>query len=477
MNSSENKPRSRPNDMTPEEFRRYGREVVDWIADYLAGVGEMPVEPRIHPGDLVDALPPSAPVEGEPMDRILADFREHVLPAVNHWNHPRFHAYFAITASGPGILGEMLAAALNTNGMLWKSSPANTELEMVVMSWLRQWIGLPETFFGMIHDTASTATMHAIAAGRAKADPSQRTKGAEPRFTVYTSEHAHSSVEKGALSLGIGQQNVRKIGVDAEFRMRPELLEAAIEQDLRAGLQPCCIVSTTGTTSVASVDPVEAVQQLAERYNVWHHVDAAYGGSAAVLPELRWMLEGAERADSLVMNPHKWLFTPVDCSAFYCRKPDVLKDAFSLVPSYLQTEENPRAINLMDYGVPLGRRFRAIKLWFVMRWFGLEKVQQVLRNHIAWAQELGQQVDAHPQFELCAPVHLSLVCLRLKGGEERNRQLAERINQSGRAFIAGSQLRGRHVLRFAIGNLGTTREDIQGTWELMQRLAEESDAG
>lgn len=458
-------------DMNSAEFRRFGHEIVDWIADYLENNRGLPVMPQVSPGVLEDALPAEAPEEGEPMERILEDFRTLVMPAVNHWNHPRFHAYFSVSASAPGILGEMLTAALNTNGMLWLSSPANTELEMVVMRWLRQWLGLPESFFGMIHDTASISTMHALAAARLAAEPRVREDGAPRDLVVYTSEHAHSSVEKGALALGMGQKQVRKVATDAEFRLRPDLLRAAIAADRAAGLRPCCVVSTVGTTAVTSVDPVAEIQAIAEAEGLWHHIDAAYGGPAALLPEMRWMLDGAERADSLVVNPHKWLFTPIDLSAFYCRRPEVLREAFSLVPSYLRTGQDARAVNLMDYGVPLGRRFRALKLWFVMRWFGRRKVERILRAHIEWARELAGEIGADPRFELCAPTPLSLVCFRLKAGDEENRRLVERVNESGEAFLAGNVLGGRYMLRLAIGHVRTTREDVWAVWERIRRLA------
>lgn len=458
-------------DMNSAEFRRFGHEIVDWIADYLENNRGLPVMPQVSPGVLEDALPAEAPEEGEPMERILEDFRTLVMPAVNHWNHPRFHAYFSVSASAPGILGEMLTAALNTNGMLWLSSPANTELEMVVMRWLRQWLGLPESFFGMIHDTASVSTMHALAAARLAAEPRVREDGAPRDLVVYTSEHAHSSVEKGALALGMGQKQVRKVATDAEFRLRPDLLRAAIAADRAAGLRPCCVVSTVGTTAVTSVDPVAEIQAIAEAEGLWHHIDAAYGGPAALLPEMRWMLDGAERADSLVVNPHKWLFTPIDLSAFYCRRPEVLREAFSLVPSYLRTGQDARAVNLMDYGVPLGRRFRALKLWFVMRWFGRRKVERILRAHIEWARELAGEIGADPRFELCAPTPLSLVCFRLKAGDEENRRLVDRVNESGEAFLAGNVLGGRYMLRLAIGHVRTTREDVWAVWERIRRLA------
>ncbi len=460
--------------MSPDEFRKFGYEVVDWIARYLDTTGEYRVVPEMQPGELVDALPKSAPVKGEPMEAILADFDKLIVPALNHWNHPRFHGYFSVSASGAGILGEMLAAAVNVNSMLWKSCPASVELEQVVMSWLRQWLGLPESFFGLIHDTASSSTLHAIGAARAAADPGLRTEGGAPGLVLYASEHAHSSVEKGALSLGMGQQNVRKIGVDAEYRMRPDLLSAAIAADREAGKKPFCVVSTVGTTSVTSIDPVKEIQAIAAREGLWHHVDAAYGGVAAMLPENRWMLEGAGEADSLVVNPHKWLFTPIDLSAFFCRRPEALREAYSLVPEYLASQENPRAVNLMDYRIPLGSRFRALKLWFVMRSFGYEKVCRIIRKHCAWARELAVEIAAHPQFEVVAPAPMSLVCFRMKGPDEPNRELLEQVNRSGVAFLSGNVLDGRFVLRLAIGNLGTTREDVFTTWEKVRTLASQA---
>ncbi len=458
-------------DMAPAEFRRYGYEVIDWIESYLANVGDLPVLPDIQPGDLIDALPASAPDNPEPMDAILADFQRQIVPALSHWNHPRFHAFFANTASAPGILAEALAAAVNTNGMLWKSSPGHVELEQVVLSWLRQWLGLPVEFFGEIMDTASTSTMQAIAAARVQADPELRARGARQGMVVYASEHAHSSIEKGALSLGIGQDNVHKIGVDSKYRMAPELLRAAITNDRQNGLTPFCVVSTVGTTSVTSIDPVAAVQKIAEAEGLWHHIDAAYGGPATMLAENHWMLEGAGRADSLVLNPHKWLLTPVDCSVFYCRKPEMLRRAFSLVPEYLRTDQDDRAVNFMDYGFALGRRFRALKLWFIMRYFGRKKIEEILRYHIALAHELSDAVRADERFELAAPTTLSLVCFRYRGDDDDNKRIIERLNASGFTFLAGNVLDGRFVIRYAIGNIATSREDVQAVWARIQEAA------
>lgn len=457
--------------MPPEEFRRAAHDVVDWMAGYLAGVSEYPVLPDCRPGELVDALPASAPEQGEPMERILADFRDQILPSVTQWNHPRFFAYFSVSASAPGILGEMLTAALNVNGMLWKSSPATTELEQVTMSWLRQWLGLSDAWFGLIYDTASISTLHAIAAAREQAFPEIRTEGGRQDGVLYTSEQAHSSVEKGAIALGIGQKNVRIIGVDAEFRMRPELLRTAIEQDLAAGKKPFCVVATVGTTSTTSIDPVPAIADIAQQYGLWLHVDGAYGGSACIVPELQRYLAGTERADSLVVNPHKWLFTPIDISVFYTRKPEILRRAFSLVPEYLKTADDPRAVNLMDYGVQLGRRFRALKFWFVLRYFGHRKMIAIIRDHVAMAREFADRIHADDRFELAAPVPLSLVCFRLKSSDEVNQRLMNAVNATGKAFLSHTVLNGRFALRLAIGNIKTTRDDVALAWETILNCA------
>jgi len=454
-----------------EEFRKYGHEVVDWIAEYLAGVHEYPVLPSVKPGQLTSELPASGPETGEPMKQILEDFRELIIPSVTHWNHPRFMAYFSTSASGPGILGEMLTAALNVNGMVWKSCPAVVELEQVTLGWLRDWMGLPQSFDGFIYDTASTSSMHAIAAAREFADPDARVHGSSGRLVMYTSEQSHSSIEKGAIAVGIGQENVRKIPTGPDFRMDVNLLRDAIEADLRAGKKPFCVVATSGTTSTTSVDPIPQIADLAEQYGLWLHVDAAYAGAAAIVPEFRWVLDGASRAHSFVMNPHKWLFTPIDLSAFYTSRPDILQRAFSLIPEYLKTTIDPKAVNLMDYGVPLGRRFRALKLWFVLRYYGREGIVRILRDHIRWAQDLAGLIEKDPAFEIAAPHPLSVVCFRLRGTDDQNRSLLEAVNATGQAFLSNTVLNGRFVIRLAIGNMGTTWDDVSAVWQLIQRIA------
>lgn len=456
-----------------EQFRAAAHRAVDWIARYFEDPLRYLVRPRTEPGALVDALPAEAPEQGESYEALLGDFERLILPAVTHWNHPRFFAWFPSSCSPPAVLGEMLAAVLNTNGIHWLSSPAVVELEQVTLGWLRQWLGLPAEFFGEIFDTASVSSLHAIAAAREMADPEARERGARPGLTLYCSEQAHSSIEKSALVLGLGKRYIRKIPVDAEFRMRVDRLEEAIEQDRAAGLRPFCIVATAGTTSTSSVDPLGDAARIAGRYGLWLHVDAAYAGAAAILPEKRPLFEGWERADSIVVNAHKWLFTPLDLSAFYTRRPDLMRRAFSLVPEYLRTSGDPRAVNLMDYGVPLGRRFRALKFWFVLRRLGRQGITELIRSHIAWAQELAEWIDADPRFERVAPVPFSTVCFRLRGGNDANRRLLEHVNESGRFLASHTELDGRYVLRIAIGNYRTKHEDVRAVWDLIRRTADE----
>jgi len=456
-----------------EDFRRSGHEAVDWIAAYLENTRQYPVLPAVKPGGLVDSLPAHGPDQGETFAQILADFQSEVMPAVTHWNHPGFMAYFGTTGSTPAILGEMLAAALNTNGLHWKTSPAVAELEQVTLGWLREWMGMPPEFFGMIFDTASTSSFHAMIAAREHLAPQSREEGMPAGFTVYASEQSHSSIEKGAIALGVGQKNFRKIPCDAEFRARPDALEALLKSDVAAGKRPLCIVAAVGTTSTTSVDPVSDFADIAERHGAWLHIDAAYAGVAAMLPEKRDILAGVERAHSLVVNAHKWLLTPIDCSAFYTRYPDALRKALSLVPEYLRASEDPRAVHLMDFGIPLGHRFRSLKLWFVLRYFGREGLQAILRSHIAMAQKFAGWVDASASFERVAPVPFSVVCFRCKGSDADNLAILEKVNASGKIFLSNTKLNGQVVMRVAIGNLGTALDDVELAWELLQQAAAE----
>lgn len=457
--------------MTRNEFLAAAKAHADWIAGYFENIRDRPVLPSVKPGEIRALLPDAAPETGESLEQILTDFESKIAPASTLWNHPRFFAYFAISSSPPAILAEMLSAALNVNAMLWKSGPAATELEQVTLSWLRQWLRLPETFFGIIYDTASVGVFQALAAAREWADPSCRTKGMRPGLIVYLSQHTHSSSEKAAIALGFGQENVRKIGVDSEFRMRPDLLDQAIAADLAAGLRPCAIVATVGTTSTASIDPIPAIADIAEKYNVWLHVDAAYGGSAVVVPEMRHILNGAERAHSMVVNPHKWLYVSVDLSVLYTRFPEILRRSSSLGAEYLKTAEDATAINYMDYGIQLGRRFRALKLWYVMRFYGREGVIEFLRESLRLAQLLKTWIQEDPAFEVTAPVLLSIVCFRHRGGNALNEQLLAEINASGQAFLSHTVLNGHYVLRFAIGNMQTTETDVRQTWILIRDIA------
>jgi len=456
--------------VSPEEFRAAAHEAVDWIADYLRDARQYPVLPRIQPGQLIDCLPKAGPERGEPIEVILRDFRERIVPATTHWNHPRFLAYFANSASGPGILGEMLCAALNSNHMLWKTGPAAAELEQVALGWLRQWLGLPQEFFGMIHDTASSATMHSVMAAREAAAPQVRISGEYPPLILYTSEHANLSVDRAALTAGIGLNHIRHVAIDDEFRMIPAVLETAIKSDLAGGKKPFCVVPTLGTTSSASLDPLPAIAAVARRYGLWLHVDAAYAGPAALLDEYKRILEGVESADSLVVNPHKWLFTPMDLSILYTRRPEVFRRALSMeeTPAYIETAGGERAVNFSEYALSLGRRFRALKLWFVLRYYGREGIERILREHIRIAHNLAAWISRDPGFELAAPAMFSLVCFRFRGTDEQNRELLERVNATGQAFLSGTMLNGRFVLRAAIGNIGTTAADVEAVWRLVK---------
>jgi aromatic-L-amino-acid decarboxylase len=457
--------------MTAEEFRRAGYEHIDWIAEYFQSVRQFPVMTSHTPGELTKGLPKSAPESGEPITAILEDFKSGIFPALTLWNHPRFFAYFSVSSSPPSVLADLLISALNVNAMLWKSSPAATELEQVTLNWLRQWLDLSETWFGIIYDTASIGVMQAIGAAREWVDPECRVKGMRPGLTIYISEHTHSSAEKAAITLGFGQQNVRKIPVDENFRMRPDQLRDAIATDIADSKTPCCIVASVGSTSTAAIDPVEAIAEIAEEYNVWLHVDAAYGGSAAVVPEMQAILRGVRRAHSLVLNPHKWLYVSIDCSVLFTRYPEIFCRASSLSAEYLKTGEDDQVVNYMDYGVQLGRRFRALKLWYVFRFYGRQGIVGMLRESLRLAQFLKSLIEADPDFELAAPVELSLVCFRHRSGNAITRRLLADLNATGKAFLSHTVLNGHYVLRFAIGNFQTTEADIGETWSAITELA------
>jgi aromatic-L-amino-acid decarboxylase len=458
-----------------ESFRAEAHRMVDWIADYLeGGARRFPVLSKNSPGDLSRNLPQEMPAEPQRLEDIWKDFETSVLPGVTHWNHPGFMAYFGITGSGPGILGEMLSAALNVNGMLWRTCPAATELELVVLDWMKRGLDLPEDFFGFLCDTASISSLLALAAARENADLEIRERGLAgrdhlPPMRVYASDQAHSSIAKACLTLGLGLDGFRAIPHDTQYRMNVEALRNAIAEDRQAGIRPLAVVATVGTTSTTSVDPVADIATICREEKLWLHVDAAYAGSAALCPEYRWCLQGSELADSFVFNPHKWLFVPIDASALYTRHPDVFKRAFSLVPEYLTTPMTGEVVDLMDYGVQLGRRFRALKLWWVLRSYGLSGLQTHLRRHIALAQEFADWVDTQPLLERASPAPFSVVCFRaIPDGvndqdelDDFNKKLMEEINASGKIYLSHTRLDDGIALRVAIGNIGTGSEDLE----------------
>jgi aromatic-L-amino-acid/L-tryptophan decarboxylase len=456
-------------DPTSDDFRRAGHRLIDWIAGYLDHIDEQPVLARVQPGEIEQQFDAAPSAAGRPYDALIADFESKILPGITHWNHPSFFAYFSITGSQAGILGELLTAALNANGMLWKTSPSLTELETLTLRWLRDSLGLPNNLFGIINDTASINSFLALAAARENLGLNIRAEGmtgrALPQLRVYCSEHAHSSIEKGALALGLGARGVVKIESDDGFRMRADALERAIARDREAGAVPCAIVATTGTTSIASVDPVRAIGAIAQREGAWLHVDAAYGGSATICPEFRWLWDGIEYADSIVVNPHKWLFTPIDCSVLYTRKPEVLRETFSLVPEYLKTTDSAE-INYMDYGLQLGRRFRALKLWFVLEHYGIERLQAVIRQHVDFAGRLADALRARPGVEVLTQA-FSVVVFRLTGGDEATMAAMERMNATGRLFVSHTKLHGRYAIRVAIGNGATEWRHVAQILDLL----------
>lgn len=471
-------------DMPSDEFRKSGYKLVDWITDYLKEIEKYPPLSQVNPGDILKRIPQSPPQKGEDIENVLNDVDKILIDGITHWNHPGFMAYFNSTSSGPGILAELLSAGFGVNGMLWKTSPAFTELERSMMNWFRKMIGLPENYWGIIYDTASTSSMHAIASAREQLNLGFREKGMAgrndiPRLRMYCSEQAHSSIEKGAVTLGIGLEGVRKISVNDKFEMISENLEAAISEDLKNGWKPFCVIATVGTTSTTSVDPVEEIAAICEKHNLWLHVDSAYAGVTAIIPEMKWITKGWERADSIVINPHKWMFTPMDLSIYFTRKPEVLKQAFSLVPEYLKTKQDDQVENLMDYGIQLGRRFRSLKLWFIIRYFGVEGLSARINYHIQLAQEFANWIKAEKDFELMAPVPFSTICFRFNPGNKSeeelnklNEKLLEDINASGKIFLSHTKLNSKFVIRLTIGSIRHERKHIEEAWKLIHYLSE-----
>ncbi len=466
-------------DMPAEDFRRHGYAIIDFIADYFERIEEFPVLSQIEPDSLKNSLPRSAPEQGEDFGDIFADVEKLILPAVTHWNHPSFHGLFSTSTSSVGVFGEMITAAFDMKAMLWRTSPASTELEDVVLDWLRQMMDLPDNFEGIIYDTASVSTMHAIAAAREKAGLNIRDEGMSgrtdlPLLRVYCSEHVHSSIDKAVITLGMGTRSLRKIACNEKFEMIPEALAEAIDEDIEAGYLPICVIPTIGTTSTSSVDPVDAVADICEKYGLWLHVDTAYAGSTAIVPEFREYFKGCERADSIVVNPHKWLFTPFDLSVLYCKDLNVLKQAFSLVAEYLKTSDETTVKNGMDYGIQLGRRFRALKLWFVIRYFGREGLIARLREHCRLARLFASWVEESPDFEMLAPVPFALVCFRAcpSGVEDLNalnERIMNEINASGDAYLSHTKLNGKFTLRLSVGSIRVEERHLRKVWELLNR--------
>ncbi len=465
--------------MEKEAFRRFGHEIIDWLADYLENTERYRIVPDLKPGEIKTKLPAAPPAAGEPTEDVLRDFQEIILPGVTHWQHPGWFAYFPANNSPASVLGELLAAGLGVQGMVWQTSPAAEELEVVVLDWLKAMLGLPESMAGVIQDTASTATLCALLSAREKATSFRSNEeGVAAGLTVYASEEAHSSVEKGVKIAGLGRRSLRKVPVDKRYALLPDELEKSILADLEAGLKPACVVATVGTTSSGAVDPLREIGRVCRKHGVWLHVDAAYGGTAAVLAEKRWILDGIELADSFVFNPHKWMLTNFDCSAYFVRDPEALVRTFEIHPEYLKTGVDSQVRNFRDWGIQLGRRFRALKLWFVLRDYGVSGIQAMVREHVRLAGLFQEWVEADPRFELMAPVDLSLVCFRLNDGRSDeelnvlNRALLQDINASGRVFLTHTALRGRFTLRFVVGQRTTTEKHVSEAWRLIRQAAD-----
>ncbi len=466
--------------MSPEEFRRYGHAVIDWIADYQSRVESFPVLSRVKPGEIRSKLPANAPAQGEDFEQILADLDRVILPGITHWQSPNFYAYFPANASGPGILGDLLSSGLGVQGMLWSTSPACTELETHVLDWLVPMLGLPEKFLstsaggGVIQDTASSASLCALLAARERATQfASNHKGCDGRLVAYCSTQTHSSVEKAVKIAGLGSDNLRAIPVDESFAMRADLLEQQVTTDIKAGLLPCFVCTTVGTTSSNAIDPAREIARVCGEQNLWLHVDSAMSGTAALCPEFRFINAGVEFADSYAFNPHKWMFTNFDCNCFYVADRRHLIQTLSILPEYLrnQATESGSVIDYRDWHIQLGRRFRSLKLWFVIRHYGIEGLQHHIREHVRLAQEFAGWVRNDARFELGAPVTLNLVCFRLHSGDHANQQLMEHLNQSGDLFLTHTKLNGKFTLRLCVGQTNTQERHVEHAWRRIQQEA------
>lgn len=466
--------------MNNEEFRKYGHELVDWMADYFEEIESLPVLPDVQPGDILKQIPTTAPTYPEPFEDIIGDFKSKILPGMTHWQSPNFMAYFPGNNSPASVLAEMLMSTMGAQCMMWLTSPAAAELEEQMTVWLRDMLGLSADYTGCIQDTASTATLCALITAREKATNfgiNERGFQGTEKLTVYCSEQIHSSIDKGAKIAGYGMAQVRKIGVDEAYALKPDLLRQAIEEDIKNGFRPACVISAIGTTGTTAIDPIDEISDICLEHNVWHHVDAAYAGTALVLPELRWMSKGVEKADSFVFNPHKWMFTNFDCTAYFVKDPVALVNTFTIMPHYLKTSVDQEVKNYRDWGIPLGRRFRALKLWFVIREMGVTGIQEKIRNHIAWGQWLAAEIESHADFKLLAPVPLNTLCFRFEPDEEDetvdelNRQIMNNINKSGKLFFMQMVLKGRFSLRLAFGNTHLEKRHVENAWHLIQEEA------
>ncbi|MEK7675469.1 MAG: pyridoxal-dependent decarboxylase [Verrucomicrobiota bacterium] len=472
----------KPSHMTPEEFRRYGRAVVDWIADYQENIERWPVLSQVQPGQIRRSLPAEPPKHGESFDAILKDVETLILPGITHWQSPNFFGFFPANTSGPAILGDLLSAGFGVQGMMWATSPACTELETHVLDWLADMLGLPTRFKssgsggGVIQDSASSASLCALLAARERAtrfESNQR--GGDGRLVAYASNQAHSSIEKAVKIAGLGLRNFRLIEVDDRFAMRPEALARQIAQDRQAGLVPCYVCATVGTTSSNGLDPLPEIGRVCQEHGLWLHVDAAMSGTAALCPEYRHIQAGLELADSYCFNPHKWMFTNFDCDCFYVADRAVLIKTLSVLPEYLrnQATESGAVIDYRDWQIPLGRRFRSLKLWFVIRHYGVEGLRHHIRRHVELAQNFARWVAESDQFELAAPAPLNLVCFRHRGGDELNRQLLDRLNRSGRLYLTHTILKDRYTLRFSVGQTWTEARHVEQAWQRIQETARE----
>jgi aromatic-L-amino-acid decarboxylase len=466
------------------EFRKYAHEFADWMADYLETVENLPVKSQVRPGEIFDRIPDQPPAEGESMSRIFEDFQKIILPGMTHWQSPNYFAYFTANSSYPSVLAEMLTSTLAAQCMVWETSPAAAELEEKVMNWLRDMIGLPETFEGVIQDTASTATLVAFLTAREKASGFKINKEGftgDRQYRIYCSTEAHSSIEKAAKMAGFGMKNLVKIEVDESLAILPDKLLEAVEKDLDEGHIPLCVVAAIGTTGTVAIDPLEPLAGICSKYGIWLHVDAAYAGTALVLPEQRWMIEGIEGVDSFVFNPHKWMFTNFDCSAYFVRDTEVLIRTFEILPEYLKTGTRGQVNDYRDWGIQLGRRFRALKLWFVIRDFGVEGIRKKVRDHLSWAGELAQQIKQSSDFELFEPQNLGLVCFRYNpfGMQDTeqcnllNEKLMQTLNASGKMYLTHTRVKGQVTIRLVVGQTNVTRKHVQDAWKLIRETARE----